>query len=121
MVRAWNDPPERAGGSLLVLGRGSGRQRPAGIRSARHVPSRHLDDKPDDEADPQNPPANVADAPTELPNSLTVVVPGQAHTVGHLGCMPSIVESFVAAGTVDGLDVSCAATSVPLPPFRTSP
>ncbi len=73
------------------------------------------------EADPQNPPANVADAPTELPNSLTVVVPGQAHTVGHLGCMPSIIDSFIEAGTVDGLDVSCAATGVPLPPFDTAP
>jgi len=73
------------------------------------------------EADPQNPPANVADAPSEFPNSLTVVVPGQAHTVGHLGCMPSIIESFIEAGTVDGLDVSCAATGVPLPSFRTSP
>jgi pimeloyl-ACP methyl ester carboxylesterase len=46
------------------------------------------------EADPQNPPANVADAPSQFPNSRTVVVPGQAHTVGHLGCMPSIVESL---------------------------
>ena len=59
-------------------------------------------------ADPQNPPPNVADAPRDLPNSLTLVLPGHAHTVGNLGCMPSIIESFVAAGTVDGLDVSCA-------------
>jgi pimeloyl-ACP methyl ester carboxylesterase len=73
------------------------------------------------EADPQNPPANVAEAPSRFPNSRTVVVPGQAHTVGHLGCMPSIVESFIDAGTVEGLDVSCAATDVPVPPFRTSP
>jgi len=73
------------------------------------------------EADPQNPPANVADAASELPNSLTVVAPGHAHTVGHLGCMPSIVDSFIDAGTVDGLDVSCVATGVPLPPFQTSP
>jgi pimeloyl-ACP methyl ester carboxylesterase len=73
------------------------------------------------EADPQNPPANVAAAPNRFPNSRTVVVPGQAHTVGHLGCMPSILESVIDAGTVDGLDVSCAATDVPLPSFRTSP
>ena len=72
-------------------------------------------------ADPQNPPANVADAPVEFPNSLTVVAPGHAHTVAHLGCMPSIVDAFVEAGTVDGLDTSCVATGVPLPPFRTSP
>lgn len=73
------------------------------------------------EADPQNPLPNVADAPKDFPNSMTVVVPGQAHTVAHLGCMPSIVESFIGAGTVTGLDVSCAATGVPLPPFDTSP
>jgi pimeloyl-ACP methyl ester carboxylesterase len=72
-------------------------------------------------SDPQNPPANVADAPRDLPNSLTLVLPGHAHTVGHLGCMPSIIESFIRAGAVDGLDVSCVSTGVPLPPFRTSP
>lgn len=43
------------------------------------------------EADPQDPPSNVADAPIDLLNSLTVVVPGHGHTVGHLGCMPSVV------------------------------
>jgi pimeloyl-ACP methyl ester carboxylesterase len=73
------------------------------------------------EADPQDPPSNVTDAPAELPNSLTVVVPGQGHTVGHLGCMPSVVVAFINAGTVDDLDVSCAATGVPLPPFLTLP
>jgi pimeloyl-ACP methyl ester carboxylesterase len=69
------------------------------------------------DADPQDPPPNVEDAPVELPNSLTVVVPGMGHTVGHLGCMPSIIVNFFEAGTVDGLDVSCAATGVPIPPF----
>ncbi|HET9614998.1 MAG TPA: alpha/beta fold hydrolase [Candidatus Limnocylindrales bacterium] len=69
------------------------------------------------EADPQNPPANVADAPRDLPNSRTVVVPGEGHTVGHLGCMPDLIAKFVAAGSASGLDASCAATSVPLPPF----
>jgi hypothetical protein len=59
----------------------------------------------------------VQDAPEELPNSLTVIVPGMGHTVGHLGCMPSIIVDFFEAGAVDGLDVSCAATGVPIPPF----
>jgi pimeloyl-ACP methyl ester carboxylesterase len=72
------------------------------------------------EADPQDPPGNVADAAIELPNSLTVVVPGQGHTVGHLGCMPSVIADFIAAGTVAGLDVACAATDVPTPTFRTT-
>jgi hypothetical protein len=39
----------------------------------------------------------------------------------HLGCMPSIVESFVEAGPIRDLDVSCAATRVPPPPFTVSP
>lgn len=73
------------------------------------------------DADPQDPPSNVADAPVELPNSLTVVVPGHGHTVGYQGCMPSIVVDFITAGTVSGLDVSCAATDVPLPPFLILP
>jgi hypothetical protein len=65
--------------------------------------------------------SNVADAPKDFPNSVTVVVPGQAHRVAHLGCMPSIVDSFIEAGSVKGLDVTCAATGVPLPPFDASP
>lgn len=72
-------------------------------------------------ADPQDPPQNVVDAPKDLPNSLSVVVPGHGHTVGHLGCMPSIVSAFVEAGTATGLDTACVATGVPLPPFVTTP
>ena len=71
------------------------------------------------EADPQDPPSNIADASAELPNSLTVIVPGMGHTVGHLGCMPSIIRAFVEAGAVDDLDVSCVASGVPVPTFRT--
>lgn len=69
-------------------------------------------------ADPQDPPSNIATASTDFPNSLTVVVPAQGHTVAHLGCMPTIVDAFIAAGTVTGLDTSCVATGVTPPPFR---
>jgi pimeloyl-ACP methyl ester carboxylesterase len=69
------------------------------------------------EADPQNPPENVADASIELPNSRTVIVPGEGHTVGHLGCLPGLIAQFVAAGSAQNLDARCAATSVSLPPF----
>ena len=58
-------------------------------------------------ADPQDPPENVADAPLELENSLTVPVRGYGHTVGHIGCLPGLVAAFVAAGTTDGLDTRC--------------
>ena len=56
--------------------------------------------------DPQDPPANVADAAVELPNSLTITAP-QAHTFGHLGCVPDVVAAFLDAATVEGLDTSC--------------
>ena len=71
------------------------------------------------EADPQDPPSNIADAPKDFPNSLTVVAPGHGHTVAHLGCLPTVVDAFIAAGTVEGLDTSCVDEGgVPLPPFR---
>ncbi len=69
-------------------------------------------------ADPQDPPSNIAAAPEDFPNSLTVVAEGHGHTVAHVGCMPTIVDAFIAAGTVDGLDTSCVRDGVPLPPFR---
>jgi pimeloyl-ACP methyl ester carboxylesterase len=70
------------------------------------------------EADPQDPPSNIADAPSDFPNSLTVVAPGHGHTVAHRGCLPAVVDAFIAAGTVEGLDTSCVADGMPLTPFR---
>jgi pimeloyl-ACP methyl ester carboxylesterase len=70
-------------------------------------------------ADPQDPPANIADAPADFPNSLTVIAPGHGHTVAHLGCLPRVVDAFVEAGTAVGLDTSCVDDGdVPLEPFR---
>jgi pimeloyl-ACP methyl ester carboxylesterase len=70
-------------------------------------------------ADPQDPPANIAAALDHFPNSATVVAEGHGHTVTHLGCLPSVVDAFVEAGTSAGLDTSCVAGGLPLPPFRT--
>ena len=69
-------------------------------------------------ADPQDPPANIAVAPQRFPNSLTIVAEGHGHTVSHRGCLPSIVDAFIEAGTAEGLDTSCVADGVPLPSFR---
>jgi pimeloyl-ACP methyl ester carboxylesterase len=69
-------------------------------------------------ADPQDPPGNIADAPVDLPASRTVIVPGQGHTVAHLGCVPSIVSAFIQAGTAEGLDTGCVA-DMTLPAFAT--
>ena len=65
--------------------------------------------------DPQDPRSNVADAGTELPNSLSISVPALGHTVGHLGCLPSIVSAFFEAGSVAGLDTGCIGDMVPAP------
>lgn len=72
------------------------------------------------EADPQDPPGNISDAPIDLPRSRTVIVPGQ-HTVGHLGCRPGIIAAFIETGAAERLDVSSAATELPLLPFLTRP
>lgn len=69
------------------------------------------------EADPQDPPENIADAASDFPNSLTVVAPGLGHTVGHLGCLPQVIDAFVLAGSTAGLDTSCVA-SMTLPTFQ---
>jgi pimeloyl-ACP methyl ester carboxylesterase len=69
------------------------------------------------EADPQDPPSHVSDAPEELPNSLSVVVPGAAHTVVGLGCLARVVTDFIQLGTAEGLDASCAQAFRP-PPFE---
>ena len=65
--------------------------------------------------DPQDPPSNVADAGTELPNSLSIAVPALGHTVGHVGCLPSIVAAFFEAGSVDGLNTGCINRMTPTP------
>ena len=67
-------------------------------------------------ADPQDPPENVADAPFELENSLTVPVRGYGHTVGHIGCLPGLVAAFFVAGTTDALDTRCTLV-LPEPAF----
>ena len=70
------------------------------------------------EADPQDPPANLAAVAGQMPNGRIVVVPGQGHTVGHLGCMPAILAAFIARGDTAGLDASCIDRGgVPVPAF----
>lgn len=70
-------------------------------------------------ADPQDPPSNVAQARSTMPNSLTVVVTDQGHTVGHVGCLPSVVAAFIAAASVHHLNTTCVRSLSP-PPFALS-
>lgn len=70
------------------------------------------------DGDPQDPPSGLAGVKAQEPHSAVVVFPAQQHVVGHLGCLPSVVAAFVAAGSVDGLDTACVAAGSPAPPFR---
>ncbi len=68
-------------------------------------------------ADPKDPPANVAGIGGAMPNAKVVTVPGGAHGVEQLGCLPNVVRDFVDAGTARGLDTSCVSLT-PYPTFR---
>ena len=70
------------------------------------------------DGDPQDPPANLADVPSQQPQSRILVMPAQQHVVGHLGCLPSLIATFLVAGRTAGLDASCVADGAPAPPFR---
>jgi pimeloyl-ACP methyl ester carboxylesterase len=71
------------------------------------------------DADPQDPPANLAGWRKAFPNGRLVRVPGLAHGVVAYGCLRLVVARFIAAGTARGLDASCA-RSVALPRFELS-
>jgi pimeloyl-ACP methyl ester carboxylesterase len=68
--------------------------------------------------DGADPPANIAHAQRELPNSLTVIFPGAGH--GQLGllCAQNLIASFVGLGSTEGIETSCAQTAA-LQPFDT--
>jgi hypothetical protein len=66
------------------------------------------------EADPQDPPGNVAGAPRRYPDSRTLVAPGQAHVATGATCRTAIVADFIARGTTAGLSSRCL-EQVPLP------
>jgi pimeloyl-ACP methyl ester carboxylesterase len=68
--------------------------------------------------DGADPPANIANAQRELPNSRTVVFPGAGHGQLGLPCAQTLIDEFVARGTATGLDTSCARTAA-LQPFDT--
>ena len=66
------------------------------------------------DADPQDPPANIDGAHELWPNGLELAVPGQAHDINWQtwqSCTGPLVGSFIARGTVAGLNRSCVATA----------
>jgi pimeloyl-ACP methyl ester carboxylesterase len=69
------------------------------------------------DGDPQDPPANLVNVSAQNPNATIVVVPVQNHTVSHLGCLPDVVESFLASAT-GAVDTGCVSSIPALPAFR---
>ncbi|MBM4359274.1 MAG: alpha/beta fold hydrolase [Deltaproteobacteria bacterium] len=60
-------------------------------------------------ADPATPPRWADTLRERLPRSVHVVVPEAGHGVWARGCVSTIVEDFLEAGSAEGLDVACAA------------
>jgi pimeloyl-ACP methyl ester carboxylesterase len=64
------------------------------------------------EVDPNTPPRFGEELARTWPNSRHVVLKGVAHSLaGGLECASALMSSFFAAGSVEGLDTSCAATT----------
>lgn len=68
------------------------------------------------QADPVTPPEFAAAAGAGLPASLHVVFPDMGHGQTGTPCGAALVRAFLAAGSVEGLDVRCVA-GVERPPF----
>ena len=59
------------------------------------------------ELDPVTPPVWAEQVGQTLSSSLQIVVPGSGHNVFGEGCLPDLMEEFIASATVEGLDVTC--------------
>jgi len=68
-------------------------------------------------ADPQDPAANLPDLKRHFPDSRIVVIPHQGHDLAIGDCVTGLLATFVTQGTTRGLDTSCVAGSVVVPPF----
>jgi pimeloyl-ACP methyl ester carboxylesterase len=69
------------------------------------------------EADPVTPPSNGELTAQTLPNNLQLVLPGYGHINIYRGCIPSLANSFIEAGTTRGLETSCISLLKPIPFF----
>jgi pimeloyl-ACP methyl ester carboxylesterase len=67
--------------------------------------------------DPITPPANAERAAKTLPNSLSIVVPGQGHGNAFRGCLPKVMAAFVKTASVNNLDTQCVKRIRPAPFF----
>jgi len=60
------------------------------------------------ELDPVTPPSWADEAATHLPNSLHVIIRESGHFLGPTDCVQGIMARFFTAGSIEGLDSSCA-------------
>lgn len=72
------------------------------------------------EVDPVTPPSWGEAIAATLPNSVHLVMAGTGHTAGGTSCGLRIIRNFIAAGTTDNLDTSCA-KNAHRPPFFITP
>lgn len=61
--------------------------------------------------DGADPPANIAHAERELPNSRTIVFTAAGHGQLGLYCAQTLIAEFVTAASAEGLDPACAKTA----------
>ena len=74
------------------------------------------------DVDPIDPPANMAGAQELFPNSLSLVMPYQGHSISDdraVSCFWSIEDEFIRAGSAQGLHTDCLKTLRP-PAFVTN-
>jgi pimeloyl-ACP methyl ester carboxylesterase len=69
------------------------------------------------ELDPVTPPRYGAMVVETLPNGRHLVARGQGHNVMGVGCLPRLMERFVATANATALDASCLDRLAPPPPF----
>ena len=67
--------------------------------------------------DPVTPPQWGEMARENMPRSLHLVVPGAAHNVSPVGCVPDLMATFLDRGTAEGLDASCVRANAASPFF----
>lgn len=68
------------------------------------------------EADPITPPYHAEKAAESLSNDLHIIFPGMGHGSLANRCVANILRDFIQAGSLDGLEIACAAGIQP-PPF----
>jgi pimeloyl-ACP methyl ester carboxylesterase len=58
-------------------------------------------------ADPITPPTNAAQAAATLPNSRQIVIAGLGHNIFYYGCLPRLLNDFLATTDPQALEPAC--------------